>query len=155
MNDEKLIDFFNFFCEEIFEGTMSDPEELKQNLPGSLKQHAVFNQADDMDEDQLGKAMGKEEAISFSKKVVELWSDDFKLNLLLNAVLNEYDKYDEETETEIPVGSALSILLISASNEVIIQVGKTRVDVNRKSPDATNTIEKTILELLNSNVFQF
>jgi hypothetical protein len=159
MSDTQVVRFFEHFSNQVFAGSTTDFQEMKDNIPDELKDLDVIAAAESASEEKLEMALSPAESVVFARSILNMWADDSKLSLILKEALSTYRDNEMVVGTILAAGIALSMVIFTSTHKANIGVGSAKVQITGKSVEeinATSGLIKNLLDGLGSlkNIFR-
>lgn len=147
MDDFRLLRFFNYFSNTLFNKVDADAETIMNQLPQDVKNipemQLVVNH-----EEQYSMPLDQKEAIEFARtSLLQLANDENFESALAEAIKNYKD--DEQPAAEIlALGAAVSFILFMATYKITYKSGK-GWEVDDRNTEEIKSITGLVKELFN------
>jgi hypothetical protein len=115
MNDFQVLRFFDFFSQQIFQGSQVELADLMGSLPASAQLSPLMMATTRLDDPTAGTVLTKQESAQVSRVVLQYWAENAPFDALLEAALSQYKETEQAADTILAVGAALSMVLFSLS----------------------------------------
>lgn len=150
MDDFRLLRFFNYFSNTLFNKVDADVETIMNHLPQDVKNipemQSVVNH-----EEQYSMPLDQKEAIEFARtSLLQLANDENFEPALAEAIKNYKD--DEQPAAEIlALGAAVSFILLLATSKIAYKSGKGwQVNIGgNRNPEEIKSVTGLVKELFN------
>lgn len=118
MDDFQVVRFFEYFGQQVFEGSTASLDEIKDGVPEATRALPSFQQLESLTEEEAERLLDLSQSAGVARGMLLVLADDERFALLIEAALDSYSDTEMVAEVVLAVGFAVSLVLMAATTEL-------------------------------------
>lgn len=118
MDDFQVVRFFEYFGEQVFEGSTASLEQIKAGVPESTRSLPAFQRLESLTEEETERLLDLSQSAPVARGMLLALADDERFASLIEAALDSYSDTEMVAEVVLAVGFAVSLVLMAATSEL-------------------------------------
>jgi hypothetical protein len=115
MDDFQVVRFFEFFGQQVFEGSTASLDQIKDGIPDSTHALPGFNRLENLTAEETEHLLDLSESAGLARGILLNLADDERFAPLIEAALASYTDDEMVAEVVLAVGFAVSLVLMAAT----------------------------------------
>lgn len=116
MDDFQVVRFFEYFGQQVFEGSTASLEQIKNGIPESTRALPAFQRLENLTEEETERLLDLSQSAPVARGMLLALADDERFAPLIEAALDSYSDTEMVAEVVLAVGFAVSLVLMVATS---------------------------------------
>jgi hypothetical protein len=148
MDDFQVVRFFEYFGQEVIEGSTASLDQIKSGVPEATRTLPGFQRLETLSEEEAERLLDLSQSATVARGMLLVLADDECFAPVIEAALASYSDSEMVAEVVLAVGFAVSLVLMAATSELKGSV----FGITLKKRAATPEMIKAITEPFTSMV---
>lgn len=118
MDDFQVVRFFEYFGEQVFEGSTASLDQIKDGVPEATRALPAFQRLENLTEEETERLLDLSQSAGVARGMLLVLADDERFAPVIQAALDSYSDTEMVAEVVLAVGFAVSLVLMAATSEL-------------------------------------